>query len=94
MPNEEKKVNAIVDREIDAAVAGDAKGRVFSKDNVEQVTEASKGVLKGALTGAAKGALKGAVIGAFEGAIEGANQEAAKTAGEEPISDEPAKLAN
>jgi hypothetical protein len=94
MSNEEKKINAIVDRGVDAVVAGDAKGKVITKANAEQLVEAGKEVLRGAATGAAKGAIKGAVVGAIEGAVESANQAAAQATGKRPISDDPAKSAS
>lgn len=87
MSNEQKKVEAIVDRGVDAVIAGDAKGQIFTKENAEQVAAVSKDILKGALTGAAKGAIKGAVEGAFEGALDEANKATANAAGKTPIGD-------
>jgi hypothetical protein len=94
MSNEEKKINAIVDRGVDAVIAGDSKGKVITKENAGQLVDVSKDVLKGAMTGAAKGAVKGAVVGAIEGAVESANQAAAQVSGKSPISDDPAKSAS
>jgi hypothetical protein len=91
MSNEAKKINAIVDRGVDAVVAGDSKGKLITKENAGQLADVSKEILKGAATGAAKGAIKGAVVGAIEGAVEAANQATAEATGKTPISDDPAR---
>lgn len=66
MPNQEKNVDVIVDRGVDAVIAGDSKGKVFTSENAGQVASVGKDILQGAMTGAVKGAIKGAVAGALE----------------------------
>jgi hypothetical protein len=94
MSNEQGKISAIVDRGVDVVVAGDAKGKIVTKENAGQLASVSKDILKGAATGAAKGAIKGAVVGAIEGAVEAANQATAEATGKTPISNDPARGGN